>query len=260
MEERGVRRVNRARRPRGVPWAERSGLNRSIRVRSPGRRGVYRGVRSLPESIVSMRAPSSGDRPAAATRPRHDESRLDGPGFDTELEFAFEEEGGKILTTMVQRGFASAELREECRAGLPNAFARLDRPLEEGLPLRRGGPSQDHRPGKETPKVVPSSTGGDVDQWKNSSVATGDAIAHVEDSRLAAGRRSWSSAESNRLRSWSLRGWSMSSGSRSTRLRPVAAGLTSTVAFRRWNSSFRRRVAIPQTRSPSATETRIAPR
>src|SRR5829696_3095 len=37
----------------------------------------------------------------------------------------------------------------------------------------------------ETPKVVPSSTGGDVDQWENSSVATGEAIAHVKDSRLA---------------------------------------------------------------------------
>jgi len=77
----------------------------------------------------------------------------------------------------------------------------------------------------------PSSTGGDVDQWENSSVATGDAIAHVKDSKLALGRRSWSSAESKRFRSWSSRRWSMSSGSRSTRLRPVAAGLSSTVAY-----------------------------
>jgi dihydrofolate reductase len=110
----------------------------------------------------------------------------------------------------------------------------------------------------ETLKVVPSSTGGDVDQWENSSVATGDAIAHVKDSRLALGRRSWSSAEAKQFRSWSSRRWSMSSGSRSTRLRPVAAGLSSTVASQRWNSSFRRRVAIPQARSPSSTKTRIA--
>jgi dihydrofolate reductase len=54
----------------------------------------------------------------------------------------------------------------------------------------------------ETLKVVPSSTGGDVDQWENSSVATGDAIAHVKDSRLALGRRSWSSAEAKQFRSW----------------------------------------------------------
>jgi len=104
----------------------------------------------------------------------------------------------------------------------------------------------------ETPKVVPSGTGVDVDQWENPSVATGDAIAHVRDSRLAPGGRSWSSAGSPR-------GWSMSPGSRSTRLREVAAGLTSTVASQRWNSSFGRRVAIPQARSPSSTKTRIAP-
>jgi hypothetical protein len=33
----------------------------------------------------------------------------------------------------------------------------------------------------ETPKVVLSSTGVDVDQWENSSVATGDGVAHVKD-------------------------------------------------------------------------------
>jgi quercetin dioxygenase-like cupin family protein len=81
----------------------------------------------------------------------------------------------------------------------------------------------------------------------------------VKDPRLAPGRRSWSSAKSKRFRSWSSRGWSMSSGSRSTRLRPVSAGLSSTVASQRWNSSFRRRVAVPQARSLSSTKTRIAP-
>jgi hypothetical protein len=57
----------------------------------------------------------------------------------------------------------------------------------------------------ETPKVVPSSTGGDVYQRENSGVATDDASAHVKDSRLAPGRRSWSLAESRRFRSWSSR-------------------------------------------------------
>jgi hypothetical protein len=38
---------------------------------------------------------------------------------------------GKTLMTMVQRGFPSAELRDEHRAGLPNAFARLEQATEE---------------------------------------------------------------------------------------------------------------------------------
>src|SRR5918994_2733963 len=36
---------------------------------------------------------------------------------------------GKTLMTMVQRGFPSAELRDEHRAGLPNAFARLEQAI-----------------------------------------------------------------------------------------------------------------------------------
>jgi hypothetical protein len=32
--------------------------------------------------------------------------------------------------TMIQRGLPTAELREEHRAGLPNAFARLERAIE----------------------------------------------------------------------------------------------------------------------------------
>jgi uncharacterized protein YndB with AHSA1/START domain len=59
------------------------------------------------------------------------ETRLDGSSFDTELEFTFEEAEGKTLMTMVQRGFPSAELRDEHRAGLPKAFARLERAVEE---------------------------------------------------------------------------------------------------------------------------------
>jgi hypothetical protein len=38
---------------------------------------------------------------------------------------------GKTLMTMVQRGFPSAELRDEHRAGLPNAVARLEQAIEE---------------------------------------------------------------------------------------------------------------------------------
>ncbi|MGH2742055.1 MAG: SRPBCC domain-containing protein [Thermoleophilaceae bacterium] len=51
---------------------------------------------------------------------------MDGSSFDTELEFTFEEQGGKTLMTMVQRGFPSVELRDEHRIGLPTAFARLE--------------------------------------------------------------------------------------------------------------------------------------
>jgi uncharacterized protein YndB with AHSA1/START domain len=58
------------------------------------------------------------------------ETRLDGSSFKTELEFTFEEEDSKTLMTMVQRGFPSGELRDEHRAGLPNAFARLEQAIE----------------------------------------------------------------------------------------------------------------------------------
>jgi Activator of Hsp90 ATPase homolog 1-like protein len=44
-----------------------------------------------------------------------------------ETEFLFEPQDGKTLMTMIQRGLPTAELREEHRAGLPNAFARLGR-------------------------------------------------------------------------------------------------------------------------------------
>jgi len=47
------------------------------------------------------------------------------------LEFTLDEDDGKTLMTMVQRGFPSAELRDEHRAGLPNAFARLEQAIEE---------------------------------------------------------------------------------------------------------------------------------
>jgi uncharacterized protein YndB with AHSA1/START domain len=58
------------------------------------------------------------------------ETRLDGSSFEFETEFTFEPQDGKTLMTMVQRGLPTAELREEHRAGLPNAFARLERAIE----------------------------------------------------------------------------------------------------------------------------------
>ena len=58
------------------------------------------------------------------------ETRLDGSSFHTQLEFTFEARQGKTLMTMTQRGFPSAELREEHKRGLPNAFARLARLIQ----------------------------------------------------------------------------------------------------------------------------------
>jgi uncharacterized protein YndB with AHSA1/START domain len=55
------------------------------------------------------------------------ETRLDGSSFETELELTFEDKDGKTLMTMVHRGFPSAELRDEHRAGLPMVFARFER-------------------------------------------------------------------------------------------------------------------------------------
>jgi Activator of Hsp90 ATPase homolog 1-like protein len=59
------------------------------------------------------------------------ESRADGSSLEFETEFTFEEEDSKTVMTMVQRGFPSAELRDEHRAGLPNAFARLHQAVEK---------------------------------------------------------------------------------------------------------------------------------
>jgi uncharacterized protein YndB with AHSA1/START domain len=54
------------------------------------------------------------------------ETRLDGSSFLTELELVFQEQDGKTLMTMFNRGFPTAELRDEHRVGLPNAFDLLD--------------------------------------------------------------------------------------------------------------------------------------
>jgi uncharacterized protein YndB with AHSA1/START domain len=58
------------------------------------------------------------------------ESRADGSTLVFETEFLFEERDGKTRMTMIQRGLPTAELREEHRIGLPNAFARLERAIE----------------------------------------------------------------------------------------------------------------------------------
>jgi hypothetical protein len=55
------------------------------------------------------------------------ETRLDGSSFHTKLELTFEARDGKTLMTMAQRGFPTAELREEHERGVPDAFARLER-------------------------------------------------------------------------------------------------------------------------------------
>jgi uncharacterized protein YndB with AHSA1/START domain len=58
------------------------------------------------------------------------ESRADGSSLEFEIEFIFEERDGKTLMTMIQRGLPTADLREEHRRGMPNAFARLERVIE----------------------------------------------------------------------------------------------------------------------------------
>jgi uncharacterized protein YndB with AHSA1/START domain len=58
------------------------------------------------------------------------ETRLDGSSFHTRLEFTFEASGTKTLMTMAQRGFPTAELRDEHARGVPNAFARLERLIQ----------------------------------------------------------------------------------------------------------------------------------
>ena len=64
----------------------------------------------------------TGDEPPPPTA-----TRLDGSSFQFEVEFTFEAEEGKTLMAMIQRGFPTAELRDEHGRGLPNAFARLAR-------------------------------------------------------------------------------------------------------------------------------------
>jgi uncharacterized protein YndB with AHSA1/START domain len=68
------------------------------------------------------------------------ESRPDGSVVEFEIEFIFEARGGKTLMTMIQRGLPTAELRDEHRAGVPDALARLEQAIAESSRLRRGDP------------------------------------------------------------------------------------------------------------------------
>jgi dihydrofolate reductase/uncharacterized protein YndB with AHSA1/START domain len=58
------------------------------------------------------------------------ETRLDGSSLAFETEFLFEDENGRTRMTMTQRGFPSAELREEHGRGVPVALARFERALK----------------------------------------------------------------------------------------------------------------------------------
>jgi uncharacterized protein YndB with AHSA1/START domain len=59
------------------------------------------------------------------------ESRPDGSVVEFEIEFIFEARDGKTLMTMIQRGLPTAELRDEHRAGVPDALARLEQAIQE---------------------------------------------------------------------------------------------------------------------------------
>jgi uncharacterized protein YndB with AHSA1/START domain len=59
------------------------------------------------------------------------ESRPDGSIVEYVTEFTFDERASKTLMTMIHRGLPTAELRDEHRAGVPPAFARLEQAIEE---------------------------------------------------------------------------------------------------------------------------------
>jgi uncharacterized protein YndB with AHSA1/START domain len=59
------------------------------------------------------------------------ETRPDGSSFETALEFTFEPRDGRTLMTMVQAGFPTEDLRDEHTVGVPNAFDRLARTLDD---------------------------------------------------------------------------------------------------------------------------------
>ena len=59
------------------------------------------------------------------------ESRPDGARVEYQTEFIFKERDGKTLMTMIHRGLPTAELRDEHRAGVPDAFTRLEQAIEK---------------------------------------------------------------------------------------------------------------------------------
>ena len=58
------------------------------------------------------------------------ETDPDGSSFDSDVEITFEEQNGKALMTMVQKGFPSAEMQEQHEVGLPHAFDHLERVVQ----------------------------------------------------------------------------------------------------------------------------------
>jgi uncharacterized protein YndB with AHSA1/START domain len=68
------------------------------------------------------------------------EFRLDGSILSFTTEFTFADHDGGTLMTMIQTGFAVAELRDEHGRGLPNAFDRLERFIRAWTLLRPDGP------------------------------------------------------------------------------------------------------------------------
>jgi uncharacterized protein YndB with AHSA1/START domain len=59
------------------------------------------------------------------------ERRPDGSVVEFEMEFIFEAHDDTTLMTMIQRGLPTPELRDEHRAGVPDAFTRLEQAIEE---------------------------------------------------------------------------------------------------------------------------------
>jgi uncharacterized protein YndB with AHSA1/START domain len=58
------------------------------------------------------------------------ERRPDGSTVEFEYEYIFEARDGKTLMTMIQRGLPTAELRDEHRAGVPDALTRLEQAIQ----------------------------------------------------------------------------------------------------------------------------------
>jgi uncharacterized protein YndB with AHSA1/START domain len=59
------------------------------------------------------------------------ECRPDGSVVEFEIEFIFEARDDETLMTMIQQGLPTAELRDEHRTGVPDAFARLEQAIAE---------------------------------------------------------------------------------------------------------------------------------
>jgi uncharacterized protein YndB with AHSA1/START domain len=65
------------------------------------------------------------------------ELRADGSSLAFATEFAFAEQDGGTLMTMIQTGLPTAGLRDEHARGVPNAFDRLERVLQAPAPQGR---------------------------------------------------------------------------------------------------------------------------